>query len=291
MTASILPPLAADSDVALADARARWRTLVEGELKGVPFDKKLVTRTPEGIALQPVYTRGDVVGLPHLETVPGEAPFLRGVWPAARGFKPWLVAQEIAARTAGDFNHALRADLMAGQNAIVLTPDRASRAGGDPDEVPAEDVGADGLSLADANDFAAALDGADLTAVPIFLATGANPLALAALFLEYARSRGLAWSKLTGGVTADPLAAWAASGRLPGRLDDAYDSLAGWTAWVEVYLPALKTIGVSAAHWHDAGATAVQELAFAMATAADYMRALSDRDVSAAQAAARIEFQ
>ncbi|HWA86704.1 MAG TPA: methylmalonyl-CoA mutase family protein, partial [Opitutus sp.] len=291
MPTSIFPPAAPDSDVALADSLARWRALVEGELKGVPFEKKLVTRTPEGIALQPVYTRADLAGVPHLETMPGEAPFLRGGRTAGRGFRPWLIAQEIAAATAADFNRALRADLMAGQNAIVVRPDRASRAGSDPDEAPGDDIGADGISLADGDDFAAALDGADLTAVPVFLATGADPLPLTALFLEYARSRGMAWSKMTGSVTADPLAAWAESGRLTVQLDDAYDSLAGWTAWVETYLPALKTIGVSVVHWHNAGATAVQELAFALATAAEYMRALSTRDVSAAQAAARTEFE
>ncbi|HYP16680.1 MAG TPA: methylmalonyl-CoA mutase, partial [Opitutus sp.] len=70
-------PAAADSSPAiqdaLADAYARWRAVVDSELKGAPFDKKLVTRTPEGVAVQPLYTRANLAGVPDLDTRPGVA--------------------------------------------------------------------------------------------------------------------------------------------------------------------------------------------------------------------------
>ena len=73
----------------LTDAIARWRATVEAELKGVPFEKKLVTRTFEGIALQPLYTRADLAALPAVNQNPGAAPFCaahgRSATRAARG--------------------------------------------------------------------------------------------------------------------------------------------------------------------------------------------------------------
>ncbi len=287
--ATTLPPPNTDTDP-LAANLARWRAIVEAELKGAPFDNKLVTRTPEGVALQPLYTRLNLAGIPNLDAQPGQAPYLRGVRPAGYQAAPWEFAQEIAARTPADFNAALAADLMHGQNAVVLTPDAATRAGLDPDEATPAQVGAGGLSVASFNDFAAALKGVDLTSVPIHLETGADALPLASLLLEYIRSNGASASRLTGSITADPLGHWGATGELPAGLDALYDSLAGWTTWAAANAPGLKTVGVNAALWGDAGSTATQELALALAAAAEYLRVLNQRGVPVATAAARVAF-
>ncbi len=257
---------------ALAAALARWRATVDAELKGASFDKKYLTPTPEGVTLHPLYTRADLRGVRELASRPGEAPFLRGV--RAHGYKAaaWRVAQEIAATDASEFNAALRSGLGQGQNAVV--------------------VSADGnLRLASVDDFAAALAGVDLTAVSVYLEAGADAAPLASLFLEYTRNRSQPWSKLSGSITADPLARWAATGALPTALPELYNSLADWTVWTATYLPSLKTIGVNAAIWTDAGGTATQELAFALAAAVEYLRALGARGISGAEAAARVEFR
>lgn len=276
---------------ALAEAFSLWKKTVEAELKGVPFEKKLVTRTFEGIALQPLYTRADRAGLPGLETAPGEVPFIRGT--RSQGYKnsAWEFAQEIAAATPVAFNAAILADLNAGQNAVVLTPDAAARAGLDPDEAPLEAIGANGVSLADERDLATALAAVDLTAVPVHLRAGADALPLAALFFQLIRARKQAWSALSGSLTADPLGTWAETGTLPVSLDQLYDSLAGWTNWAAANAPQLRSIGVNVALYGDAGATATQELAFALASAADYLRALAARGVDASTALTRLRFR
>ena len=71
-----------------------WRHAAEESLKGAPFDKKLITPTPEGIKLQPIYSKEDLAALELPESWPGLPPFMRGS--AAAGFKakPWLIAQE-----------------------------------------------------------------------------------------------------------------------------------------------------------------------------------------------------
>jgi methylmalonyl-CoA mutase len=275
----------------LAATLARWRATVEAELKGAAFDKKFVTRTPEGIALQPVYTRLDLAGIPHLDAAPGVAPFVRGVRPLGYKAKAWEVAQEIVATSAVDFQNAIREDLMQGQNAVVLTPDAATRAGLDADQAPADQVGQGGVPLMDTTEIAAALKDVELTAVPVHLAAGADPVPVAALFVEHAQSRGTDTKKLTGAVTGDPLGEWVARGELPAGLPALYDALAVWTKWAKEHAPALQTIGVDAAVYGDAGATAVQELAFAIAAAAEYFRALDERGVPASAAAARMNFR
>ncbi len=275
----------------LARALTAWRQQVEAELKGVPFEKKLMTRTPEGIALRPLYTRADTLRLPHLDRAPGEAPYLRGFAPRAAGSeRRWEVCQEITAQRAYEFNRALLADLMAGQDSVALTPDLATRAGLDPDEAPAEFTGEGGVSLLDHDDVAAALRGVDLSAVPLHVRAGAEPLALAALVLEEARARGVSPAQLRGSLTVDPVAFWLEAGRLPAACSELFDQMAGWTRWSSAEAPQLRTIGVDASLWQDAGGNAVQALAYALATAVEYVRELQKRGIDLAVVAPRLRF-
>lgn len=282
--------LPSSSSNSLRTALDRWHATVESELKGAPFEKKLVTPISDGIALRPLYTRADTEQVPDLNARPGAAPFLRGVRPLGYREEKWLVAQQISAPDATAFNAAIVADLMAGQNAVPLAADVATRRGLDPDDAPASEVGAGGLSVADVTDLAAALRGVALYAVPIFFRTGADPLPLAALFCEYARSAGVDWTKLTGSVTADPLGECAERGAIAGGLEAGYASLAGWTTWAQKYAPNLRTIGINAMPWNEAGATPAQELAFALAAGAEYLRELKARGVAVQEAAARVDF-
>src|SRR5690242_15790681 len=73
-----------------------WRKVVEAELKGAPFDKKMFTATYEGIRLRPIYRREDAAGLPHVNSFPGFAPFVRGSRASGYLKQPWDVSQEIA---------------------------------------------------------------------------------------------------------------------------------------------------------------------------------------------------
>jgi len=266
-------PVAPKSADALTDALARWRKTVEAELKGVPFDKKLISKTFDGVTLQPLYTRADLSGVPDLASRPGEAPFLRGVRPLGFKDRQWEVAQTITISSAPQFSSALVADLMHGQNSVVLNPASPAHAG---------------VAISTLADLATALAGVDLAAVPVHLNPDAEALPLAALYLTLARERGVAWEKLTGSLAADPLAIWAETAQLAGSLGSHLDSLAEWTKWAAVHVPQLQTIGVNAALWGDAGGTAVQELAFALAAATEYIRALDQRGVKADVAGARV---
>lgn len=278
------------STEALADLLSQWRKTVEAELKGVPFEKKLVTKTSEGIALQPLYSRADLSQLADLGSRPGEAPFIRGTSDSGYKNSSWEFSQEIAAKDCASFNSALLTDLMRGQNSVALTLDCATRNGKDADESCSCCVGGCGLSVADLSDLSAALANVAIGNIPVHINAGANPLPVAALYLALAAKNGVSAKELTGSLTADPVAEWVVSGNSAAKLDALFDALASWSKYAAVNAPALRTIGVSAQPWLEAGANATQELAFALATGVEYLRALQARGVPVEQAAGQIRF-
>ncbi|PTY08302.1 methylmalonyl-CoA mutase [Opitutaceae bacterium EW11] len=279
----------AQTDAARA-AYTQWRKAVEEELKGAPFDKKLVTRTFEGIALQPVYTRLDAENLAHTNSLPGESPFLRTSRKKGYSDGTWEFAQEISAARPADFNAAILNDLNRGQNSVVVNLDCASRAGIDPDAAKDECIGGCGLSVADLNDLAAALNGVELSCIPVHLNAGVSPTALAAIYVAYAKRRGSDTKSLTGSLAADPLREWLGRGTLPASLDSLFDQIAGWTKWAKKNAPELKTVGVGADRVLEAGGNAVQELAYAVAAGVESIRALASRGIAPDVAAKRIVF-
>ncbi len=257
-----------------------WRQAAEESLKGAPFDKKLITSTPEGIKLQPIYRKEDLEALALPESWPGLPPYVRGS--AASGFKsrPWLIAQELPFGCLGKFNEALKSDLMRGQNAVAVLPDAATRRGLDPDEAACGEVGVCGLSLASLDDASRAFGGVDLQAAPVLMFAGASALPMAGLLSAQAGEKGF-----SGAVLADPLTEWARDGRLDVSLDDALSELGTVSKWAVD--KGIRTAGIQASLWADAGGTSVEELAFGLATGAAYFRALATAGVPADEIAPR----
>ncbi|MBE2204308.1 MAG: acyl-CoA mutase large subunit family protein [Chthoniobacterales bacterium] len=245
-----------------------WRRAAEESLKGAPFDKKLITPTPEGIKLQPIYGKADVEALALPESWPGLPPFVRGASAAGNKKRPWLVAQELPYGCAEKFQAALRNDLRRGQNCVSLLLDAATRRCLDPDEADGEEVGKCGLSLATLGDAARAFAGVDFHAVPVLAFAGASALPLAGLLQAVTGDKGF-----SGAVLADPLTEWARDGKLAMSLDEAYAEMAALSQWAVG--KKIRTAGIQANLWADAGGTAVEELAFGLATGAAYFRALA----------------
>jgi methylmalonyl-CoA mutase len=278
--------LFADFDVPTYD---EWVAVALASLRGRPLEK-ISGQTYEGISLRPLYHQGDLAGLPHLETLPGQFPYLRGTRADGYLAAPWLIAQEIAAPTPALFNAALRHDLAHGQTAVNLIPDMPTRDGLDPDQAPPGAVGRDGVSLADLADLAAALDGVDLATTPLFLRAGAAVLPLAALLAAFAARSGQDLGALRGGLEADPLGELARRGRLPLSPAEAYDELAQVVRWAQAAAPHLHVITVHGYPYANAGGSAVQELGFVLATAVEYLRALQTRGLDVDTAATRMQF-
>jgi methylmalonyl-CoA mutase len=194
-----------------------------------------------------------------------------------------MVAQELPFGTPKSFNTRIREELQRGQNALAIQLDMASRRGVDPSEAETAEVAFCGLSLASLEDIRVALHGITPGQTPIFLWAGASALPMLALVAAHSPE----WQ---GGVLGDPLTEYARDGKLPISLDDALAEMAACVKWSSDHGSRLRTVGVGASLWADAGASAVEELAFALATGVAYLRALTDRGLSGEEVAKQMLF-
>ncbi|MCA9544906.1 MAG: hypothetical protein KC613_10965, partial [Myxococcales bacterium] len=260
-------PLEALFDAPTLDA---WRAQVDAALKGADFERTLVKPTLDGIAIQPLYTQA-----PAAPTgLPGLAPFTRGSAAAPRVDARVLHASPGLAAE----HREILTDLARGADSIHLrvgTPNR------------------DGLAIHRLHDFERELQGIDLARTPMELDAGPFGVAAAALYVAAVRRTENARPARGGGFGVDPLGTIAAEGCLTGTLADALarlGRLGGWTHardfdWV--WRAATVDTGV----YHLAGATDAQELAYALATGVEYLRALGEHGgLDAAHANGQIAF-
>ena len=251
-----------------------WRAETVAALAGASFEKTLVTRTSEGIDIQPIYHREDLAGLTHLNSAPGQPPYVRGT----RTNAGWEIAQEIS----GESAEALRIEN--GEAAVNITLDEPARRAGYA--VP----GRRGVVIETTRDMGRILDGVDLARMPLHIQPGSAALPLFALLICHLRREGADLRALRGALADDPIGELVSRGSLPHSLGAAFDRMALVTRAALIQMPCFRTVGVGVHTYADAGGNAVLELAFALATGIEYLRQLEARGLAVDQAAARFVF-
>lgn len=270
----------------------QWRELVEQALQGAPFEKKLVTHTYEGIDVQPIYCRQNARNDNDSIGFPGLAPFVRGSKPLGCIASGWDLRQEHTHPELTETNQAILGDLKGGATSILLRLDAAARDGFDPDQGGAEQlVGRDGVMVYCVDDLDAALANVDLTAVAIALDSGAAFLPAAMTLVGLWQRRSVSSSNAKGAFNADPIAAIAREGQLPQSSEASLESLAALANWTAHNYPGVTSVGVDTSAYHDAGATAAQDIAFGMATAVEYLRAMTGAELDVDTAAGQMLFR
>jgi methylmalonyl-CoA mutase len=270
---------------------AEWRTLAEADLEGASFEQRLVTHTYEGIDIQPVYTRRDRPGESDPDGFPGLPPFVRGARPLGAVRIGWDLRQEHAHPDLGVTNQAILEDCRGGVTSLLLRLDIAARNGLDPDDPAAADLASrDGIMACHVNDLDRALADVPLDRIGVTLEAGAAFLPAAALLAALWRRRGVAPDQARGAFNADPLAVLARDGHLPVPPETALAQTAELAAWTAKHYPHVTAVRVGTAPYHHAGATAAQDLAFGMATAVAYLRAMTQAGMDVDAAARQILF-
>lgn len=253
-----------------------WKTIVEESLKGKPFGT-LVTKTYEGINLQPIYTKKDIENLPYLDQKPGFAHYLRGTIPGGYLGQPWEICQENPTSLAQPFNEALKKDLQRGQTSINLLLDLAAQKGLDSDSAPVEDVGKNGTAISTLQDLSTALANIDIEKYSLHITPGFSGLEILMMLTAFLKQQGKEIKRVKGSIDTDPLGYMVTHGDLPILPETAYDRMALVTKWAGQHAPLLKTIGISGLPYHHAGADVVRELAYVLATAVEYIDQLLER--------------
>ncbi len=267
-----------------------WLSLVNEQLKGAPFEKKLVKQTVEGISIQPIYLRQDVQDLSSRITPPGQFPFIRGTRASGNTSRSWSVSQPFRFPLAGEFNEVANRDLARGLTSLQMTLDDAGKSGLDPDQSAVGTVGSNGLSIVNQEDVAQALNGINLTVLPVQLEGGMSGASLLLLLLAYCRQANIPFEGLKGSMVFDPMAELATSGSLPVSLSVVYDRMATLVGITQAVVPGLKSVGIDGRPYCEGGGSAAQELGFAMATAVETFRELQQRGVEIDDYASAVSF-
>ena len=265
-----------------------WKAACEALLKGAPFEKKMFTKTYEGITFDPMYTRKHTEDILPKGVMPGMGDYLRGVDAAGYIGKPWGIAQACDETLPAENNELLRHENDKGATIYHIVLDTASRAGVDARQ--AEKVGDTGTSVTTVEDMHVLLTGLDLAKFPLYVYTGANAVPLLALVAAARRAAGEDMKNVRGIVGADPIGTLVTDGKLPASLDSYYDSLAAAARWATVNAPHLRTVFVRSDVYSRGGANDVQEVAAVLAAATAYLRALCERGLTIDAAASQIAF-
>ena len=267
-----------------------WKKQVEKDLKGESFDKKLITKTYEEINLQPLYTSNDIKDLPQINNFPGFQNYLRGSNVSGYTSRSWEIAQEYNQSLPEDLNEALRSDLKRGLNSINIVLDNPTQLGIDADQSKEGEVGKDGLSISGVRKMQVLFKDIDLTNQPINISGGFSSLPITLLFTAYANETRTSLMNIKGSITSDPYEYLLTKGDLPISLKQIFDEMKLATELMIKSNSPIKTIGVSGIPFNNAGANAVQELAFVLATAVEYLNEMIERGLKADDVAKRIKF-
>ncbi|MDR1463369.1 MAG: acyl-CoA mutase large subunit family protein [Azoarcus sp.] len=268
----------------------QWKVEAEKLLKGVPFEKKMLTKTHEGITLRGIYNPEDIKDLPHLNEKPGSGAFVRSRNAAGYAGEGWKISQELPYGTAEEFNKAAKHDLMRGQNELTLILDIAGARGLDPDSAAIGEVGACGTSVSSVADLEVLFKGIMLDCVALNVKAGVSALPFASLLLAYCEKIKLDPAKLTGCIEMDPVSMLVSGTTMPVSCEQSRREMAQLIKAVGGKLPNMRLLGVNTQAVHDSGGNAAQELGYALAVGVAYLNQMREHGLSAADVAGRIRF-
>lgn len=241
-----------------------WRAVVERSLGG-RGPEELVSQTHEGIDIPPLYGPGDDRGV---SGIPGASPFVRGSTALGNVETGWRVCEAI---DFGSCSEAVGSAVARGVDAV-----RVSDAG-IPPNVQVDDLAPVTAALVE-------------HAVELHLDAGWNTPGVLVLLVAAARRRGDDPAAISGSVGFDPLGALAVDGMLPFSFDRAMDLVASIVEWTPEHMPRMRAVAVSTLPHAEAGATAVQEIAYAAASGLEYLRSLTTRGQSLDASCCQIGF-
>ncbi len=269
----------------------QWRKNAEAELKGAPFEKKLVGQTYEGIPIQPLYTADHWPSTGDPSGFPGFLPLTRGAHVLGNALHGWDIRQEYLHPDAVFANKMILSDLERGASSIHLRFDAAACAGLDADSRDAiELAGQDGVMSYSLGSLGRLLEGVQLSIAPVSIDVGAAFLPGAALLTAFLRNHDIDPAQIRCAFNADPIGALMREGHLSVPVAVAMSHLADLAAWTATNLPKATAVEVGTGPYHHAGATSTQDLAFGIATAVEYLRAMTAAGLDIDAASRQIVF-
>jgi methylmalonyl-CoA mutase N-terminal domain/subunit len=247
--------------------------------------------TSSDAAVEPVYGPWDVADSAAGAEMPGEYPFTRGIHPSMYRGRLWTMRQYAGFASAAESNRRYRFLLAQGQTGLSVAFDLPTQIGYDSDDaISRGEVGKVGVAIDTIEDMETLLAEIPLDRVSVSMTINATAAVLLAMVLAVARRQRVPWEALSGTVQNDILKEYIARGtyRFPPRpslrlITDVFSFCNG-------HVPRWNTISISGYHIREAGSTAVQEVAFTLANAREYVRAALAGGLGIDEFAPRLSF-
>src|SRR6185312_1189112 len=267
-----------------------WHKLARAELGGED-PARLDWLTPEGLAVKPLYSAADLERLAHLGGVPGIAPYLRGPRATMYANRPWTLRQYAGFSTAEETNRFFRDALKAGQTGLSVAFDLATHRGYDSDHPRVlGDVGKAGVAIDSVEDMKILFGGIPLDRTSVSMTMNGAVLPVLAAFIVAGEEQGVDAADLAGTIQNDILKEFMVRNTYIYPPEPSMRIVADVIEHTARHMPKFNSISISGYHMQEAGATAVQELAYTLADGVDYVRAALSRGLDIDSFAPRLSF-
>lgn len=268
-----------------SDKRQDWDSLAAKESRG----KDLTRETFEGIRLNTVYGPDDASGIDS--GFPGLPPYTRGPYATMYAGRPWTIRQYAGFSTAEESNAFYRRNLAAGQKGLSVAFDLATHRGYDSDNPRvAGDVGMAGVAIDSVEDMKLLFDGIPLGDMSVSMTMNGAVLPVMAFFIVAGEEQGVPHAQLTGTIQNDILKEFAVRNTYIYPPEPSMRIVSDVIAFCAREMPKFNSISISGYHMHEAGATAVQELAYTLADGMEYVRAAAAQGLQIDAFAGRLSF-
>ncbi|MBS0443337.1 MAG: methylmalonyl-CoA mutase [Proteobacteria bacterium] len=247
--------------------------------------------TPEGITVKPLYTAADTAGLPHADTLPGFAPFLRGPQATMYAVRPWTIRQYAGFSTAEASNDFYRKALAAGAQGVSVAFDLATHRGYDSDHPRVTgDVGKAGVAIDSVEDMKILFDGIPLDKVSVSMTMNGAVLPVLAGYVVAAEEQGVSQESLSGTIQNDILKEFMVRNTYIFPPEPSMRAIGDIIEYTAKNMPKFNSISISGYHMQEAGANQALELAFTLADGKEYVKTALAKGLDVDEFAGRLSF-
>ena len=274
-------------------SKREWEERTLGPVKARFGERRERFESDSGLEIDTVYTPEDVGEASSDDRLglPGEYPFTRGVQPNTYRGRLWTMRQYAGLTSPAESNRRYRYLLEQGQTGLSIAFDLPTQMGYDSDHpLAVGEVGRAGVPVSSLADMEALFDGIPLDGVSTSMTINATASILLALYVAAAKKQGMGPASLDGTLQNDILKEYIARGTYIYPPKPSMRLVTDVFGYCSREAPRWNTISISGYHMREAGATAVQELAFTFANAIAYVQAAVDSGLDVDEFAGRLSF-
>jgi len=273
----------------MASKKSEWENRMGKKLN----ERKSGFTTPSGIALERLYSPKDTEKIDYEKDIgyPGEYPFTRGIQPTMYRGRLWTMRQYAGFGTAEETNKRFKYLLEQGQTGLSVAFDLPTQMGYDSDQPMSRgEVGRVGVAIDSLEDMEILFDGIPLGEVSTSMTINATASMLLAMYMVAAEKQGVSSDKIQGTVQNDLLKEFIARGTYIFPPEPSVKITIDIMEYCRDTIPKWNPISVSGYHMREAGSTAVQEVAFTLADAIEYLENAKARGLDVEKIAERVSF-